>query len=670
MARLPKPGGDVGEWAKILNEFLLVTHNPDGTQRAASVSTLAAGTVGLNDLRTTNPAGSPTKNLSLSNDGTDLVWRKELIINVRDYGATGDGITDDTAAIQAAIDSATSGGGIIFPRGIYKVSSLKIKAHGVTLTGGARRGVRISRLTGSGSGPLVDISGTGSLDNHIKYCSIEQMMLDGDYKSGVLLRSYYADNLIFRDVSFVHCKGNATDFVEVWDSSFEDCIWEDCGSATEPALLLRNSTASGTFGFSNDNTNQIHFHNCRWEGWRNGAVRLDGAANGSPNLLNGIFFVSCKMETRYVAGSAFQIMNGTSIIFVSQFYMAMMSHDAGHNTPVDAIEDHGTQVFMTDVYVQWGAQPNLANSIIHIWRGNPHTYHKISSYFPSEDPATACLISEPEATVVMITSLWSNRGRKILGDTTSMIVGGPTFGYVFPIDATGLFRITSTATGKDIIKIDNDPVRQAFELPNAVDAVGFSDAYATEKWRLVGTTGAAKLAGGKFQVEGTKGYVGVNATPFTGIAMLIKAAVDGDRGLAIVRPTATASNRLMEFQDETFNIQGMAIDSNGRPVAVGTPPRVTAGAQVNYANPGVQVRDIAGNIVAAVRPTPTAPGTIATLTFSRAYAVVPLAISITNQSAIAAELYVSARSTTSFTVSTRNALPAGAILNFDYTVVA
>ena len=41
--------------------------------------------------------------------------------NVRDYGATGDGVTDDTVAIQATIDAAnTAGGGVIyFPAGIY-----------------------------------------------------------------------------------------------------------------------------------------------------------------------------------------------------------------------------------------------------------------------------------------------------------------------------------------------------------------------------------------------------------------------------------------------------------------------------------------------------------------------------------------------------------------------
>lgn len=665
MARLPRPGADPGKWADILNEFLLVAHNPDGSVRAAGIKSLASGTVGLSNLITTN---KPLKYQVLSNDGTNLIWQESPAISVSDFGAVGDGVTDDTAAIQAAIDSAHNlGGQIIFPNGNFMVTSITLSAQGTTLVGSARWGTRLTRL--SGSQPLINVSGTSSINGHIKYCSLQNMMLSGNSLPGVLLQSYYADNCIFSELNFIHCQGNATDLVEVWDSIFEACGWEDCGSITEPALLLRNTTAPGTFGFSNDNTNEIHFHNCRWEGFRNGAVRLDGAANGSPNLLNGIFFVSCKMETRFVAGNAFQIMSGSSIVFVNQLYIAIMAADAGFTTPIDAIEDHGSQVFMTDVYIQWGAQLGLANSVLHIWLSGPHTYHKISSFMPSESPATATVISEPAAAIVMITSLWTNRDNRIIGATTSMVIGGPTFGYVFPIDNTGTFRVTSFVNGTDLIKVDNNTIRPAFEVANAVDTVGFSDNYVTEKWRLIGTTGAARFAAGKFQIEGTKGYAAINTTPFTSIAMLIKAVADGDRGLAIVRPSSTATNRLMEFQDETFNIQGMAIDSNGRPFGVGTPPHVTPGAQVTYANPGIQVRDIAGNISAAVKPSPTAPGTIASVTFSRPYTTTPLSISLSDNSTVAANLYVSSRSTTGFTVSTRSALGGGSLLNFDYAVI-
>ncbi len=49
-------------------------------------------------------------------------------VNVREHGAAGDGIADDTAAIQAAITAATGsqaslrGGSVVFPKGTYRIT--------------------------------------------------------------------------------------------------------------------------------------------------------------------------------------------------------------------------------------------------------------------------------------------------------------------------------------------------------------------------------------------------------------------------------------------------------------------------------------------------------------------------------------------------------------------
>jgi hypothetical protein len=69
-------------------------------------------------------------------------------VNVRDFGAVGDGVTDDTAAIQAAINSST--GVVFFPEGQYRVN------------GDLTASNRIS-LAGEGSASQINYYGTGTL---------------------------------------------------------------------------------------------------------------------------------------------------------------------------------------------------------------------------------------------------------------------------------------------------------------------------------------------------------------------------------------------------------------------------------------------------------------------------------------------------------------------------
>lgn len=679
MARLPIPGSDKDEWATILNNYLLIAHNHDGTQKPASItsSALQSRSIGVRHLRTANQRGSTIHNMVLSNTGSELVWKpihlvglppsQQMRVNVVDYGARGDGRTDDTHAIQAAIDAAAGGGSVEFPRGVYMVRSLKIHNKGTTLIGAARWGTRLVRL--SGDKPLLDMSGAGTGVGHLRYCSVINLMLSGNNLAGVLVRSYYADNLVFRDVNFIHCKGVATDLIEVWDSRFEACTWEDCGSTQSPAVLLRNSATPRTFGFSADNTNQIHFITCRWEGFRNGALRLDGGANNSSKMLNGIFLVSCKMETSVAAGVPFQIMSGTAVVFVSQLYIAVMDTEHEHQQPVDAITDSGMHTFMYDVYVQWGSATGLARSVVRIRHGELHRYCGVGTFFPTEDPREGMIVVERGCNA-RLACLWSNRGTKIIGEPQVMLESSPYTGLELPLEDPGSFRIVDRARNKQLLKVDSNPERPSLHVLNGVDVVGFSDNFTTERWRIVGASGSARFASGKFRIDGKKGYVGVNTQPFEGIAMLVRTAGTDDRGLAIARGSKRAKARLMEFQDENHHIQGQAFDANGRPIAVGTPARLTPGEQVTYATPEPQVRDIAGSVTAAVQPSPTAAGTIATITFSRPYGAIPLAIAIHDHSMPAADLYVSVRSVSGFTVSTRSALRGGSILRFDYTVTA
>ena len=45
------------------------------------------------------------------------------VVSVKTFGARGDGVTFDTAAIQAAVAAVTPGGTLHFPPGIYRIES-------------------------------------------------------------------------------------------------------------------------------------------------------------------------------------------------------------------------------------------------------------------------------------------------------------------------------------------------------------------------------------------------------------------------------------------------------------------------------------------------------------------------------------------------------------------
>ncbi len=75
-----------------------------------------------------------------------LAARAADIINVLDYGAAGDGITDDTAAIQAALDATPSGTAVYMPAGTYVITG-QINVNGKGILGA---GVEATEIDASG----------------------------------------------------------------------------------------------------------------------------------------------------------------------------------------------------------------------------------------------------------------------------------------------------------------------------------------------------------------------------------------------------------------------------------------------------------------------------------------------------------------------------------------
>ncbi|MEB6223708.1 glycosyl hydrolase family 28-related protein [Pantoea anthophila] len=114
-----------------------------------------------------------------------ILERLDDSLSVKDFGAEGDGSTDDTAAIQALIDYASANGKcVFFPAGVYMVSQLVIKAK--TRMFGLGRASRLKRNSLNGLDLLYGVNSNalwGTTDanvtNFAHDVELHDMFLDG-----------------------------------------------------------------------------------------------------------------------------------------------------------------------------------------------------------------------------------------------------------------------------------------------------------------------------------------------------------------------------------------------------------------------------------------------------------------------------------------------------------
>lgn len=127
---------------KVFSQELLAT-----AQTGVNSAELDAISTGTGTARVLIPSAIPDLSTVyapvLDADGNGVVRKSELVYNVRDYGAVGDGTTDDLTACQNALDAARlAGGGIVLlPAGytfrvtgnMVTYSDIHIRAHGATI---------------------------------------------------------------------------------------------------------------------------------------------------------------------------------------------------------------------------------------------------------------------------------------------------------------------------------------------------------------------------------------------------------------------------------------------------------------------------------------------------------------------------------------------------------
>lgn len=110
------------------------------------------------------------------------------LVSVKDFGATGDGITDDTTYIQSAITAAQNSiGTLFFPPGTYLVSSLTVSGS-LVLTGSGTASV--IKQKDSSAGSMFSVTGTG---NNVVF---QELTFDGN-QAGQTTASYNYNSIIF-----------------------------------------------------------------------------------------------------------------------------------------------------------------------------------------------------------------------------------------------------------------------------------------------------------------------------------------------------------------------------------------------------------------------------------------------------------------------------------------
>lgn len=226
----------------------------------------------------------------------------ERIVNVRDYGAKGDGTTDDTEAIQQAI---FSGATVYFPDGTYLLNkcfwneSDPSTSAALQVLPGKRLIFDPGAVLLRGSDAVNHMLYTGNDSNATDYNGASDIEIIGatfdENKSlntnCTALNLSHAKNVKIKNCKFINSSGtwHSIEVNSSKDVYISECIFEN--NQNEEDIQIDSANGTGNIG-SNDGTlcDNIHIYNCTFD--TQGHVAIGGHDSGQHKnirVYNNIF---------------------------------------------------------------------------------------------------------------------------------------------------------------------------------------------------------------------------------------------------------------------------------------------------------------------------------------------------------------------------------------------
>lgn len=230
------------EWQTLFNEFM---------------ANIVIELEGLNDQSVSSLIENPNSETGSSlRDvlASSVVMQNTLFYNVKDFGAKGDGSTDDTAAVQAAVDASSGNGGVIwFPPGDYMILGYVLLTDNLRITGS-----QATLYKGNGKSTycfFVGLSGANfGYGGGVNNITIENLSFRGDLANNHAISCVSAHRLrglTVQNCNFIECSinGHVFDLMGCNDVTIAYNRFYGCKPATgrgyTEAIQLDSSSTQG-----------------------------------------------------------------------------------------------------------------------------------------------------------------------------------------------------------------------------------------------------------------------------------------------------------------------------------------------------------------------------------------------------------------------------------------